>query len=707
MKYSQDFSLDFFKLQSLIKKNIYFDYQISNMDRTCKKTLLDFANIMNENPVKFLNKYNSLFLNRLNDWLIIILSNFKQSADVIGNYFLNNPENLELFGTVTFPSIFNFFLSEEFSNIGLKFVKRIAKKFPMKISKVFITAFLRVTPIFFQSLWSYFDIIAIENYKKHTDNGLVFQIFLKVLKITTSSLSKNEFICLRLLKEKSIDDFSEIFFGNLLIPSHLLYYSNHFHSNESKMILNILQFIQKNTKSSQFLMLTSVLFNNQYYRFVNKCYNNLDKTISMIFTIEEIIVIQNIVNNNTKFFNLSYFHNTITPKENDNYRLYFFDFDVKHVFKQNNQIDKNFMFNGLKENFSENNEFEKSWSKLSLLSKMYNTTEINLLKKTGLPLKEIHILDQIPFLNDKKFHEYVELISRNRIIQSLNSFESFISNETIHKSINELINQYETKSKQILTYFISQCYKKKDIQIQKSQQSLKNQEFTIENPSSNIKNESNEKIVGSPNTKKRHSTIYKSNFKKSIDILLKELKNNTNCNITLKPYIFVNYFDRNISHDSQITLLKNEFDNLLSGFKLKNFNINIPEEYKSKYFNRLVYNLSHFYKSKFGKNIIIFIDSAVFYHLLCKKLYMKYESKRFKASSIRLLKHCLLQLTSNEFFYSLFFIEQKSIFLIESFKNIATTQQNAIIFFQSNFWKIIKELDPNFYLNSRYLNNLK
>lgn len=169
----------------LMRASYLMEIFTEETNRTFKTPSVPFLfQSMFEEPKKALMYYPPMFNQKLANSINRIYNNPKIFANVVHIYLSNNLESIHIFAFSTFPSIYSFFLGEEFCSSASRFLRDLFSvcSEPL-ISEKLMISFLHSNPTFYDSLW----MNIATGISKLTDKTK----FQKKLEITKTSIEKS------------------------------------------------------------------------------------------------------------------------------------------------------------------------------------------------------------------------------------------------------------------------------------------------------------------------------------------------------------------------------------------------------------------------------------------------------------------------------------------------------------------------------------
>jgi len=177
-------------------------------------------------PQRFLNKISPNVGNNIMNLIIEVISDPKRFVDEILLNIKSKSQDIVFLATVTFPSVFFHFISDEYSNLALDLLLYLMKVGDYDVSKYFFASFIFGSIDFFNSLWTEYHTLLISN-TNHDDS---FRIFLQSIKRTACFIPRQQRKLMQSMKEHYGQQFFEFIIQDIILPSYLEY-SNQFNTD--------------------------------------------------------------------------------------------------------------------------------------------------------------------------------------------------------------------------------------------------------------------------------------------------------------------------------------------------------------------------------------------------------------------------------------------------------------------------------------------
>ncbi|OHS99940.1 hypothetical protein TRFO_33550 [Tritrichomonas foetus] len=142
----------------------------------------------------------------------------KKISEIVTDYFLKNSIYADLFSTVTFPAIFFYFSTTEFSELGSIFLENCLSIVHSSFTSNLLASYFDCYPRFTETLWLTFE----SNYPKKS----VFNSFLDAISVSFRQLTPNHSRLIHILNDADPEFLSEFFFREYFQPrAHMKYYT--------------------------------------------------------------------------------------------------------------------------------------------------------------------------------------------------------------------------------------------------------------------------------------------------------------------------------------------------------------------------------------------------------------------------------------------------------------------------------------------------
>ena len=139
-------------------------------------------------------------------------------ADLVIEYFNSNPTYASLFGTVTFPALFYYFTTCEFTESAFVFVKNCLSITHNAFTSCLLAAFFDGFPRFTETLWM--------NFESKYQNKSVFNAFMESLSAAFRQLTQFHSSLIKQLYESDPEYLSKFFFSYYFQPrAHMKYFT--------------------------------------------------------------------------------------------------------------------------------------------------------------------------------------------------------------------------------------------------------------------------------------------------------------------------------------------------------------------------------------------------------------------------------------------------------------------------------------------------
>lgn len=336
-------------------------------------------------------------------WLLDCILKPKLFAKAISKYFEENPENLNYFSLVIFPSIYRHFIFDEFQNEAMKLLAEIINLGKQEIAAHLIMSFAFLDGNFFKAFW--------EHYDSSVSKGILplsqsesLSFLIKSFSFAFNFLTDNQQKALIMLAEVSRSLFARIFFCKIATKSYIIAHKQLPIKEDEDKVIKILKYIGMNPNSPHFNIFFNAMVNRTGYSTVMKQSDTfVSSSTTLILSFRDLYILQQVVVSFPGFSTIC--DKSLLISNAFEWIVDALTVDLTLDFVQATPELSDELINILPIELQRNEtpELNKKWKKVSILSKKH---VLDVIDERNISRKTKRIRNKVPCLDDPDFSSF-------------------------------------------------------------------------------------------------------------------------------------------------------------------------------------------------------------------------------------------------------------------------------------------------------------
>ena len=412
----------------------YFNLQKGFYERNNTSDLI--AKIVKK-PVRIHSRISPNSAQFLSSWFINCSSEPVELAKSVVQYFTANPTNLQIFASITFPSLFHHFLSFEFLENATIFLENLFPIAPSDMFSKFFASFILNCPKFIYTLWSTYKQNAID-YGIETSSDCM-TVFIESLSVAASRLTKNHVKIIDMFYEKHPEIMAAALTQDVFISSFIEFFHYSKEVDETNNLITLLVFAATKPTTAQFSLIIDTL-HPAYFAcpIPHEALSYTAKT-PFVTSCHECLMIQNLVINNETLRKLRIVNSLLLKDTlNNDFEPLFIEISVKKPLNLSAHLTDPLVYKRMtKLKVKERPKFVRSWSEIA--QRIPNPLDVFTMKPDTPALSELLERVGSTLLNDQDFVKYARSCEFDKVVESQTFFEDVVD---LMDSANTLCNEH-------------------------------------------------------------------------------------------------------------------------------------------------------------------------------------------------------------------------------------------------------------------------